>query len=348
MSSSTSSSDAGSRVGGRRTIRRISWGLVVMIALLAAAELFVFRNVFTYDMGRAARGGFVGQWAHLERSLAATDAAAIEYAIFGDSQSIDALRPELMAAELGVAADRIFNFSVSGGKPTDMLYTYKRYKDKLPNLREAIVVVNEHQFNNADVAADSKFKFHAGLLDRLRVMSADNYGELLGGWALRSFGMRSEWTRLISMHREGRWPSEPAAAYPGGIEPLTWSPPEHRTAGHAAETAERWFDGWQPEGRYTSAYMELLARLHADGVRTVVVQVPRSSLFDGAVQADYVRQRGQYEELVTWGVQRYDGGVIMLDADMLNMTIEHFRDTNHVNAAGAEIVSRYVAQKLWE
>jgi hypothetical protein len=357
MTSSTSSSDndtllptaqnsSAPRPGRFHSFRHLGWGLLVALILLAIADIYIFRDAYTYDVGtnRGARGGFIGQWAQLDRSFKAADPDRIEYAVFGDSQSIDALRPDIMADELGVASESIFNFSVTGGKPTDIAYTYHQYIDQLPNLRHIILIVNEHQFNNADIGRDSKFKFHAGLRDRLQAMDKDNYGELLTGWFLRSFGMRSEWVKLVERYRTGELPANPAP-YPGGIQPLTWSPPSDKTAAFARQVADRWFKDWQLEGVYTDTFDAWVGAIRDRNIQLTIVQLPRTDLFEQVIQTSYSEQQQAYFEHILDTAAINDVEFIIMDNTLL--TREAFRDTNHVNPQGAEQLSRYAANRWW-
>lgn len=344
----TSDSD-GKKVQSRRitfrSFRHLGWGLLFALLLLALTDIYVFRDAYTYDMGRPARGGFIGQWAHLDRSFKAADPDRIQFAVFGDSQSIDALRPGIMADQLGVDEAGVFNFSVTGGKPTDMAYTYHQYIERLPNLRHIILIVNEHQFNNADVGQDIKFKFHAGLSRRLQAMNKDTYGELLTGWALRSFGMRTEWIKLIGKYRKGEWPAD-SPSYPGGIEPLTWSPPEDLTAEHAQETADRWFKDWQPEGVYTDTFDRLVRDIRQRDIRLTILQIPRAEPFEQAIQHSYVEQQQSYFTHIRTIADAADSEFAVIDPGILSLA--DFRDTNHVNKQGADKLSRYAAEKWWK
>lgn len=358
MTSSTSSSDRhpappeplAPRPRRRRVwhaFRRFGWGLLCAVILLGLADYYVFRSAYTYDIGdkQGARGGFIGQFAHIDRSFRAADPARIEFAVFGDSQSIDGLRPDIMAETLGIEPERIFNFSVSAGKPTDAAYLYRRYIERMPNLKRVIVVVNEHQFNNADAASDAKFRFHAGLADRLRALDADNYGELIAGWALRAFGLRTEWQPLVPRYARGELPADPAP-YPGGIEPLTWSPPENREPAYAEETADRWFKNWRPEGVYTRAFRRLLAEMRAQGLEIAVVQLPRAASFDAAIERKYGAERDAlYREIAAVAAANGAEFAVLAAAD-LGLSVEtHFRDTNHLNPEGARVVSEYAARR---
>ncbi len=335
-----------------RSFRRLGWGLLIALLLLGVADGYVFRNAYMYDMGVGARGGFIGQWAHLDRSFKATDPGLIEYAVFGDSQSLDAFRPDIMADELGVSAESIFNFSVSGGKPTDIAYTYSKYIDQLPNLTHILLVVNEHQFNNVDAGQDSKFKFHASFGQRWQAVNKDNYGELMSGWVLRSFGMRAEWQKHVARYGSGELPASPPA-FPGGIQPYTWSKPEDRTAEFALTVADRWFKGWQLDGVYTAAFDEFVGQIRSDGIRLTIVQIPRTDLFEREIQAQYAVQQQAYLAHIRGVASAHNVEFVVMDGpaadgdDALGLTLESFRDTNHVNPQGAELLSRYVADRWW-
>jgi hypothetical protein len=350
MTSSTSNSDA--RLVSRwHRFRYLGWGLLIAAILLGGVDVMVFRSVYTYDLGGAggARGGSIGQWAHIDRAFLAVDPAKIEYAIFGDSQSIDALHPDVMAAELGATPEAVFNFSVTGGKPSDNAYTYRTYIDRMPNLRKVIYVVNEHQFNNADIGIDVKFKFHAGLGERLRAMNVDNYGELLTGWALRSFGLRGEWSSLVKRYQDGKWPAAPSM-YPGGIAPTTWSKPEDKSPEYAREVADRWFENWQPDGVHTEQFGRMLSDMRLGrGLDVVIVQVPRSQWFEEIVASDYAQQAADYVERIRAAAVAA-GGIefAVVDASAAGMTLDDFRDANHVSASGAQKLSKYVAEHWWK
>src|SRR5690606_24728395 len=148
---------------------------------------------------------------------------------------------------------QIFNFSISGGSAFDIYKTYLSYVDRLPNLEKVFVIVNEHQMNNEDPANYILFKYYAGLKDRLKVMNTDNYGELLFGWALKSYDMRTEWSKMVEKYRKGELREE-IPAFEGGLKPITWSPGTDRTPEYAMETAERWFRGYTLEGVRTDAF----------------------------------------------------------------------------------------------
>jgi hypothetical protein len=338
---------------GRSRLRRflrLGWGALFAFVILGLLDAFLFRNPAFYDLGNknGARGGFIGQFAHIARAFDLQGGANIEFAIFGDSQGIDALRPDIMAEALGVPASRIFNFSTSGGKPTDSLYLYRTYAERMPNLKRVIYVMNEHQLNNADAGEDTKFKFHATLRQRLVALDRDNYGELLVGWALRSFGLRTEWTNLLERYRAGTWPPEEDAVFPGGIEPTRWSEPKTRTPEYADEVADRWFRGWQPEGVYTEAFGELLAAWRERGLDVVVVQIPRMPAFDAAVAAKHARERDEYVRIVSEAAKAAGAAFEIVPAEEAGLDESHFRDVNHMNPDGAGIFSRHAADRWWK
>lgn len=335
MTSSTSSSKAKRRPGPKLYS---GWGLVGLVMIWVALELTLFRNLDVYGKSP----GFIGQIAELKTSLDGAEKQQIEVAVFGDSMSMDALRPEIMEDAAGLPAGSVFNFSLSGGSAYDMYQTYDRYADELP-LKQAIVVVNEHQLNNAEAADDVKFRYFAGLGDRVKAMEKDNYGELLLGWVSKGYGLRDVWTMMLEKQRDGKLREE-APYYPGGLKPLTWSPKTDKTEEHAQKVADRWFENYDLSGVRTDALEKLLRGLHEDGVETTVLMIPRSDYFEDAVAAKHAMNRERFLQKVQGFVDEYDTEFEIMGNDMLNYD-EDFRDTNHLSSAGAEKVSRLVAEK---
>lgn len=332
MRSSTSSSK-----------KYIGWGLIGFVILCVLSEVFIFRNVMFY--GRSP--GFIGQLAEMEVSFQHADSDRIKVAIWGDSQSLDALRPELMASDAsegGYAADEIFNFSISGGSAFDIYKTYLQYADRLPSLEKAIVIVNEHQFNNEDPANYILFKYYATLSDRIKVMNFDNYGELLLGWAMKSYDLRSIWTLMIEKYRQGELREE-IPMHAGGLPPVTWSPKSDRTYEYATEVAERWFRNYKQEGIRTDSFEALVHDLTVQKIETIILQLPRSSEFEKAVAEQFASEHGEYMNLVQAVAARYGASFVPLSNEGMVMG-DHFRDSNHVNPAGAELVSEAVADLL--
>src|SRR5690606_7444222 len=123
----------------RKGLRRWSWGLIGFLALFAALEVVVFRSPALYGIEYRSA---VGQFTELEQSFRHADTERITIAILGDSQSKDALRPDMLAEASGRDPASIFNFSISGGKAFDIYRTYLQYADQLTALEEVIVVVN--------------------------------------------------------------------------------------------------------------------------------------------------------------------------------------------------------------
>lgn len=336
MSSSTSSSK-------KKPFRLYSSGFIGFLVLFAAVETFVFRDVYFY--GHEYRS-FVGQFAELDYSFVHSDPVRVETAIFGDSMSKDALRPDLMAESIGRDPGTIFNFSLSGGKAFEIYHTYRKYADRLPNLKEAIVVVSEHQINSYNMANDPKFRFYAGLVDRLRIMDRDNYGELLLGWVSKGFDMRSVWSKMVQSYNKGTLPKKSITevSKPGGLRAETQKEENGLTPEYAKERTDSWFEQYDPHSLQTDAFESLLRDLHARGVQIVILQLPRSDLFEEAVQREYAAQEQEYLDIVTSLAEKYDAEFKIMSNEGLKLE-QHFRDTNHVNPKGAEIVSRRVAEE---
>ena len=339
MSSFTSSSDKKKR----RPLRVFSAGLLGFIVLLAALEASLFRNIYFYGIEYRS---MTGQFAELDYSFRQADPARIETIILGDSQSKDALRPDLLAAAASRDPASIFNFSLNGGKAFEIYHTYRKYADQMPNVKQAIVVVNEHQINDHNIENDPKFRFYAGLSDRLKVMDAENYGELLLGWVSKAFDMRSVWSKMLQAHLNGTLPKRPLEEIwkPGGLRAETQLEKDGFTPEYAEKRADAWFEQYNIEGLQTESLENLLRELKNRGIRTVVVQIPRSELFEETIRRKYGDLQQAYFDKVRSLAEQYGAEFAVLSNEGLVLE-EHFRDTNHVNPKGAEIVSRRVAER---
>lgn len=331
MISSTSNSKS-------RRRKFLGRGFILFLALLVASEIFIFRNVMVYGYSP----GFIGQLAEIQKSFEHADASQIQTAVFGDSTGMDGLRPDLMATALDRPASTVFNFSLSGGSAYDIAQMYKHYIDRLPNVQDIVVVVNEHQLNNYGAEKDDKFKFFAGLQDRLQVMNLDNFGDLLVGWAFKSYDMRAVWHMMIEKYRTGKLRAEVPWAE-GGLPAVKWSPKTDKAPDHAAEVADRWFDHYQLQGVRTEAFEQMIADMQKRGKRVVIVQLPRMEVFQEAIQTKYAKEQQAFQNEV--GEVAAQNGVSFDVMPNREMRPDDFRDTNHLSPQGAMRVSRYVVDE---
>ncbi len=363
MTSSTSSSNASAILdqevqaageelrarGPRRTKRSgkrvYNLGLIGLIVLIISLEMLVFRNVMFYGYSP----GCVGRLAELKVCFEQADPEQIEVAIFGDSMSMDALRPDQMEAAAGMEPGSIFNFSISGGSAFDVAKTYEAYIDQLSGLQKVIVVVNEHQFNDhlmytADgKIEDVKFKFYANLQDRLAVMNWDNYGDMALGWLLKSYDMRSVWVMMLEKYRNGTL-REAIPVHSGGLPAVTYAEPDSKTLGYARNVADRWFEDYGVEGIRADYFENMMKDLSDRDVEVFMLQLPRSPLFEQVIREDYANESRLYHQFIEDTARRYGAELQVMSNDALDVDA-HFRDSNHVNAKGAEWVSRVVGEQ---
>jgi hypothetical protein len=326
-----------------KKLRLYSFGFIGFFLLIGTTDVTVFRNLDFYGLS----SGFIFQFSELDKSFHSGDPSKITTAVFGDSMSIDALRSDYLAEAAGRSKDTFYNFSISGGTDYDIYNTYKKYKDELTNLKEVIVVVNEHQLNSYKIENDVKFKYYAGLKDRIRVMNWDNFGELLIGWVLKSYDLRTIWAKMYDSYREGKLKSVKPRA--GGLTPQAPDPtsPEYAKGKKpevAKLTAERWFEGFDMEGLQTESLELLLKDLHDSGVRIIVLQIPRSQLFEDAVKLKYASEHKQYLAKITELAHKYGAEFNIMSNKGLSYE-KHFRDPNHLTPQGARIVTARVAER---
>lgn len=343
---STSNSESSEPIGERhrkrfKPTKFLGRGFILFLVFLIAAEVFVFRNVMVYGYSP----GFIGQLAEIAESFDHTDASQIQTAIFGDSTGMDGLRPDLIARDLGRPSETVYNFSLSGGSAYDIAQMYKHYIDRLPNVQDILVVVNEHQLNSYQAEKDDKFRFFAGLRDRLQVMDLDNFGELLVGWALKSYDMRTVWHMMIEKYRAGKLRDEIPWAE-GGLPAVKWSPKTDKTPEHAADVADRWFDHYQLQGVRAAAFEWMIADMRARGHRVIILQLPRTRLFEDAIQQKYAQQQQAFVAKVN-EIAAQQGASFHIMSNQ-GLDAEDFRDTNHISPYGAEQVSHVVVEQWLE
>jgi len=333
-----------SRSASKRPLRkRIAWGLLGVIMLLVCSEVFVFRNADFYGI----QGGFLGQFSELEHSWRTAKPEAVDTVILGDSMGMDGMRPELLAEAAGVSADSIFNFSISGGKAYEIYHTYLKYRDEMPNLKRAFIVVNEHQINNAEVYNQPMFRYYAGLGDRFRVMDKNNFGELVTGWVLKSFDLRTEWTKLfvdkvIDPEKKG-WLREQIPSNPHGLMAKPdWDGTVSAAIGE--ETADRWFKDYNLDGIETDSFESLVRDLRERGIEVTLLRLPRSDYFEIPASTKHAAEQMAYNETIAAIANQYGAKFDIISNAELR-TDHDFRDPNHLNEKGARWLAAYVAQK---
>jgi hypothetical protein len=326
-----------------KKLRMYSFGLLGFFLLMGTSEVAVFRNLDFYGLS----SGFIGQFSELDKSFHSGDPAKITTAVFGDSMSIDALRSDYLAEAAGQDKDTFYNFSISGGKAFDIYKTYEKYKSELTHLEKAIVVVNEHQLNAFNIEKDDKFKYYSDLKDRIRVMNTDNYGELLMGWALKSYDMRALWAKMYDNYRDGKlknFKSRAGGLTPQAPDPTTATYAKGKLPEVAVSTAGRWFEGFDIDGLHTESLEQLLKELHESGVEIVILQIPRSPFFEDAVKLNHAAEQQLYLAKVTELADKYGATFSIMSNEGLSYE-KHFRDPNHVTPQGARIVTARVAEE---
>jgi hypothetical protein len=318
-------------------------GLVGLLVILACLEITVFRNVMFYGYSP----GFVGQMAELRVSFQHAEAEDIQVGIFGDSMSMDALRPDLIEAAAGLPEGSVFNFSLSGGSAFDIAKTYEQYIDELPQMKQAIVVVNEHQFNDHLMFSDTgqvedvKFRYFANASDRIAVMNSENYGDLTVGWMLKSYDLRSVWVMMLEKYQTGKLREE-IPVYAGGLPAVTYTPPDSKSEAYAKDVADRWFKSYSVDGIRGAYFEKMISDMHERGIEVTLLQLPRTDFFEDVVHSEYPLAKQMYENKLMQLSSQYNMEWVKLSNNEL--TLEHFRDSNHVNSKGAERVSSSISK----
>lgn len=332
MISSISSSNQPTRK--RRAIQGFLWGLVFLLLV----EIFLFRNPALYGVSPSS---FLGQIANVQERLARQSPDRIKVLVLGDSQSMDALRPPLLASHYGIQPDEIFNLSVSGGKAVDMLHLYKDAEGKLPNLMRVVIAVNEHQLNSADIKSDAKFRYFATLSERMGASRVADKADLAFGQLLYAYGLRDVWTQLAQQWWEGKLPQEPRDkyAYRWGLPPVPGREPKHFGVEYAQTVADRWMKDYRLDGPQADSLHKLVQHLKERGVQVTVVQLPRTQAFEQVMKTTYAGQQAAFRERVQSEAAQV-GASFTVIPPLLDDA--YFRDANHVNERGAKEITRVI------
>ena len=330
MISSISSSNQPNRK--RPALRGLLWGLVFLLL----AEIFLFRNPALYGVSPAS---FLGQIANVQERLARQDTDRIKLLVLGDSQSMDALRPPLLAEHYGMQPDEIFNLSVSGGKAVDMLHLYEDASDELPHLTRVVIAVNEHQLNSADIKSDAKFRYFATLPERMGTPRVADKADLAFGQLLYAYGLRDVWTQLAKQWWAGKLPQEPRDkyAYRWGLPPVSGREPKHFGMEYARTVADRWMEGYRLDGPQADAFHQLIEQLKERGVQVTVVQLPRTQAFENVMKTSYVEKQTAFRNRIRTEMEQIGASFTAIPPVLDD---SYFRDANHMNERGAREISR--------
>ena len=315
-------------------------GLIWFLIFFILIEAFIFRNPSLYGL---VPKSFIGQIIDLENRFKAQDSSQIEWIILGDSQAMDAVRPPLIAKQLGIEADKLFNLSISGGKPVNELHLLQKSLPKLNNLKGVLIVVGEHQFNNTALNKDIKFRYDANLKERILASDISERADLLLGGISYGYGLRDVWWQIGKEVWEKKIPidqlknQEVKYKYPWGLDPVPWSAPEYKTEQYAKETADRWLNNFEIEGPHTVAFLDTVELLDKSNIPWVVVQLPRMILIEDAINKQYPNEQKAYYHFIEETVETYNKEFIINEFPKL--PDDAFRDINHVNEKGAKLLA---------
>jgi len=314
------------------------WFLLFLILI----ELFIFRNLAFYGIIPAS---FIGQIQDLYQRFDQQEKDKIEWLILGDSQSMDAIRPPLIARELKCDPDQIFNLSISAGKPLDSLNILEKTIPQLPNLKGVIIAVNEHQFNNSKPVADVKFRYFAGITERIQAPGKEQKAELILGYLSYAYGLRDVWWKIAEKAWEGELPQIKPVEYRWGLDPLTAITPDGKTMQYAIDTAERWLGDYRLEGPQTNAFLQMVNLLERNEINWTLVKIPRMSALENAIKSSYEPQQKEFINLMK---QLALDNQKQFITDIPQPPENAYRDVNHVNEKGAAYLAPLIADIIKE
>jgi hypothetical protein len=314
-------------------------GLAFALLFLVLCETLIFRNLSMYG---AAPTSFIGQIDDLQKRFAKADKSKIKMVIFGDSESMDGLRPPLIAKQYGYKPDEVFNLSVSGAKPVDMLRMYEMDISQLPHVQKAIISVNEHHFNNSHYSQSTLFRYNATLGERLSGGTFEEKADLSFGWLLYAYGMRDVWTQMLGLYTEGKLPRPPSDRYEyrWGLPPVLTIDRAHIGPAYSRDVGKRWMTDYRIEGAHTQAMEKLVQGLSGRGIQLEFIQLPRSKDLESVLSGkQFGAQQKQFRDKIQQLADQHHALFLIVPPVLDN---SNFRDANHLNTKGANTVVKFL------
>lgn len=325
-----------------KNLRKKAAGLIWFLLFLALFEVLVARNCSFYQL---APYSSIGQMAHLLKTFAHQDSGKIRWLLVGDSQSRDALRPELIAQALGCDPDSIFNLSINGGKPVDFKYLLRRTVPRLPHLQGVIINVNEHYFDRGELQHDPKFRFLADFKERMLIPGPERKADLLLSWAFYTYGMRTQWWEITKMLVQGKTSFREPINYAWGLGPQSSCTEENKTAEYAKKLSQTWMYKFRLPGPQKTALEETVSYLTSRNISWTLIHLPKTSLIEKTLEEKYPQQRAKFDGYMEKLAQNQGTKYIN---KFTGITDDCFRDVNHMNGKGASIIAPQVGEVLGE
>jgi hypothetical protein len=144
------------------------------------------------------------------------------------------------------------------------------------------------------------------------------------------------------MYRKGELPQQ-VKPYRWGLTPTEWQPPENKSPAYSEQVADRWFKGYDTTGVYTESFRRLVTALRRQGVRVMIIQVPRTVGFEDVVAKKYPEQEAAYRHLLE-GIAQANGTRFFQWKPGWDNSF--FMDANHLNRQGARRATEELARMI--
>jgi len=260
---------------------------------------------------------------------------AVKVLLVGDSVPMMAVDARLLAQELGLQPQEVFNFSHGGAGPASHLYNFKKLRPYLPNLRSVIIFVQYKRLNQVLAHAQTMAEDLTRTDDR-PFLKAWQSGSLTP--ILQRYSLLLQMAPLIIL-RGGAQPFPGFRPKPGGGTTMQDMIP-------AAPTLPQQ-DAWQPNHQAIQDLRNFLMILHEAGLTVRHYLIPYYPQFQKEWQMteEYQAGRQLFAHLAEAGlIESYPDAFQGLAARLQ----PHYLDLWHLTPTGAQIFTQALARHLQE
>lgn len=264
------------------------------------------------------------------------------FIIAGDSRSECGIEPRLLAAGLGVPAERVANISEAACDTPAVLSAYREFAGQLGPRPTMVLHVSFFGVNDgARGIVGDELLWRLDARDRLRLAGVSR---TFSAWFLPE---KAIWQDVMAFWPDGAdgYAAAGFESQPGCINTRQWSPTYTRK--RANSLAQWWYSGVSIEGIRWRQLCEDLRTLHDDGVNLIVVLMPLHPDFL-RLQTPAAQVEREFRQHVCALCASLGVACLSYDADCLQPGSPDllFHDLLHLNRDGAAIFTARLARDI--
>jgi hypothetical protein len=321
----------------------LPWALGILIVIELALHLPGFWEL---PAVREARTGERVFEAAKDRS------ASPKILVFGSSRFQNAVIPEVIEQELGLAAGSVSNLAFSGATPQDVLHLYKTEHEYFSKAELLVYEVGEFQYNWSAIADEPagniRYRKLADLETRLKSPGLTNKMDYGLGYWIRTWDLRFVLRDMLSSAVRGNLAfteSRLVAESNGQVGVRSNGQADEYIATSPDQLNAFGYRNFEISDYQLDAMAELLDLARADGLSLVINTPPLNDGFNEIVERNYA----SFDELWRASVTE-KSNISIASLELTSPECEDwkncFADIGHVNQFGASDFSIALAKYL--